>query len=201
MLTCKHCKHFKRIDDDKGICNGHHILAQTPSTICPYKSFQRDLGDCLSDDFDHHFDDLLSQIQKYLIEKFDYELFTLHDLSHCKNVEKMIKVIVSKGNVNFSARERFILSCAAFTHDLGMNVSIATRYFQSTAFASENMNESIKLRRKEHHNISCWFLQEENGSLFPGMEEDQAISFIRLISMVIQFHRKHESKEKLSVSG
>lgn len=129
----------------------------------------------------------------------DIELFTLHDETHCLNVEKMIKAIVSRTEDKIDTLtdvERFLLSCAAWTHDIGMNSEIATNYFMEI-YGGEKEG-LLKNRRKEHHNISCWYLHKEGEKLF-GLEEKQDhpiyrkhINIIRSISTIIKYHRKSE---------
>jgi hypothetical protein len=38
--TCKDCKFYKPIDENKGDCFGHEVLAKMPAEKCPAKSFQ-----------------------------------------------------------------------------------------------------------------------------------------------------------------
>ena len=45
-----------------------------------------------------------------LFERSDKDLYTLHDHTHCENVEKMIKIILSKKQeIKFNKIERFII--------------------------------------------------------------------------------------------
>ncbi|MEM2112115.1 MAG: hypothetical protein QXX08_09610 [Candidatus Bathyarchaeia archaeon] len=38
--TCKDCKFYKPIDENKGDCFGHEVMAKMPAERCPAKSFQ-----------------------------------------------------------------------------------------------------------------------------------------------------------------
>lgn len=116
----------------------------------------------------------------------------------------MIKVIVSKSYTDLSVLERFLLSCAAWTHDIGMNSEVAESYFKEMK-DPKNVSENIKFRRREHHNISCWFLQKKCKIFFPNIEIDNTMSAFRAISIIIQYHRKSEDidncLEEVSIRG
>ena len=91
-----------------------------------------------------------------LFERSDKDLYTLHDHTHCKNVEGMIKIILSKKpEIKLNKIERFILSCSAWIHDIGMCKDVARDYFNDMDIKPTNFD---KYRRVEHHHISCWYL-------------------------------------------
>lgn len=128
--------------------------------------------------------------------KMDKELFNLHDTFHCINVEKMIKAIVKNSDNRLSDLDKFILSCAAWIHDVGMNSEIAKNYFAEMKDSPENI--LLKDQRKEHHYISCWFLQKSYKKLFNPIPTNYSdinnhLPIIaRVISLVIKYHRKIE---------
>jgi translation initiation factor 2B subunit (eIF-2B alpha/beta/delta family) len=199
MATCYECKFFIKDEKDplKGLCRGVEVNASRDKIECPQQSFQKKLIPWLIPEYKNLLDNLKKNVEEYYSEKVDKELFTLHDLSHCESVEKMAKVLVTKGPVILSSLERFILSCASWTHDIGMNTEAAKAYF-ANAISGSNPTEFMKFRRKEHHNISCWKLQKDCIRLF-SIQEDQdkfksafVKSLSRAISLVIQYHRKIE---------
>jgi len=206
MITCKECKYYDNIDERTGSCRGNIVPADRSSVNCPQKSFQRKLVNWLISPYKELFDNLKKEVKKYFEYKVDQELFTLHDVSHCSNVEKMIKAIVAKGVIDFSTLERFLLSCAAWTHDLGMNNDIAKQYF-SDMTDTGNISENLKNRRREHHNISCWFIQKNCKTYFGSelTDNEYTIAMSRAISIIIQYHRKVEDLNKciefISIKG
>lgn len=40
MSKCKDCKFYKPIDETKGSCFGHEVLANMDANRCPKKAFQ-----------------------------------------------------------------------------------------------------------------------------------------------------------------
>jgi len=134
-----------------------------------------------------------------LFERSDKDLYTLHDHTHCENVEKMIKIILSKKQeIKFNKIERFILSCSAWIHDIGMSKDIAKDYFNDMHIEFTNFD---KQRRVEHHHISCWYLLKNYKDLFflnngdekkDEYKEQQFQNIVRTISIVVRYHRKKE---------
>lgn len=134
-----------------------------------------------------------------LFERSDKDLYTLHDHTHCENVEKMIKIILSKKQeIKFNKIERFILSCSAWIHDIGMSKDIAKNYFNNMHIEFTNFD---KQRRVEHHHISCWYLLKNYKDLFflnngdekkDEYKEQQFQNIVRTISIVVRYHRKKE---------
>jgi translation initiation factor 2B subunit (eIF-2B alpha/beta/delta family) len=196
------------------------VPASRSSAECPQKSFQRKIHPWLISDGGRHpdYETMYKNLKEEVIQYFSHApnqgMFTPHDESHCQNVEKMTKVIVTKSEIDLSGTERFLLSCAAWTHDLGMNEEVADGYFREV----KGRNTPIEPEeiRKEHHNASCWFLQSRYEKLFdstrggssgkPGKdEEERIIAVVRAISTIIQFHRKKEDigkcAEHLTIKG
>ncbi len=40
MKTCKKCKFYEPVDEEKGMCFGHEVPANMPADECPQKAFQ-----------------------------------------------------------------------------------------------------------------------------------------------------------------
>jgi len=147
-----------------------------------------------------------------LFERSDKDLYTLHDHTHCENVEKMIKIILSKKQViKFNKIERFILSCSAWIHDIGMCKNVAWDYFNDMKIKPTNFD---KQRRVEHHHISCWYLLKNYKDLFflnnsnektYKHEGQQFQNIVRTIAIVVRYHRKkediNECKIKREIKG
>jgi len=156
-------------------------------------------------DYQRWYNKLKEEVKRYYEPRPESGMFTLHGSSHCANVEKMIKVIVSKAGIDLSGTERFLLSCAAWTHDLGMNEEISRDYFAGVKGEGEGI--SPEKRRSEHHNASCWYLQEKYQRLFEEhtTDSDQTTAILRAISTIIQYHRKGEDitrcNDLLSIKG
>ena len=195
MAKCKECKFYQEdpADVNFGFCKGNRVSGESAARNCPLKSFQRRIKDWLVAPYDNLFENLRKNAQNYFHNKIDDDLYTLHDVSHCINVEKMVKVLVSKAQIDFSALERFILSCASWTHDLGMNKDIAKEYFGNINIFG-NQDNALRYRRNEHHNSSSWFVCNRYNILF-GIEnaDELLLSAIRIVSTLIQYHRKTEN--------
>jgi len=194
MAVCNECKFFQKKEDDseRGFCKGNEVLSNLDTRDCPQKSYQRRIDNWLVDPYKKMFDTLRENVKHFFEDKADDDLFTLHDVSHCINVEKMIKVIVTKSQNDFSTVERFILSCAAWTHDLGMNKEVAKQYFADVKIFGDS-NEALRHRRDEHHNASSWYVINRQSELFKGNDQKELILvLVRIVSTIIQYHRKIE---------
>ena len=162
---------------------------------------QQRLGWIESTHYEKLFNNLKANIDAYLTEGPDREFYTKHDSIHCQNVEKMIKALVGRSTVVFSDLEKFLLSCSAWTHDLGMSKELADDYFKDKFPNDDPLIHSQK-RRREHHNISCWYLEQKSESIFkPLPQEPDGQSFhvgklVRAISLINQYHRKIERLER-----
>ena len=167
----------------------------------------------LIESYNELFNVLKLNTKEYISKETDQEFYTKHDESHCHNVEKMIKALVGKSNVILTHLEKFLLSCAAWTHDLGMNDELAKDYFKDK-YPSSNSTKHLKDRRKEHHNISCWYLEQNPNKIFCSEQyeyiDEKEIKhhfykIVRAISIIIQFHRKVERldfcPEERSIKG
>jgi len=197
MFTCSDCKNYHRKDEKHGKCWGNIVEANTLSTKCPQKSFQKRINEWLNKPYKVLYEKLKDKILPYLKnDRSDIELYTLHDDSHSENVEKMIKVIVTKGHIELSSLERFLLSFTSIAHDIGMNSKVYKMY--SNEIRSFDKTIEIGTRRHEHHNASCWFLLNDLNIHDIENGKERLLSILRAVCIIIQFHRKSEDLKKCS---
>lgn len=152
----------------------------------------------------HVFDELLKNLEKNITKIFieaEKDYFTLHDHRHCQNVAIMADEIVTEAKLMLNDFEFFLLRSAIWLHDVGMNTNIARSYF-----LENKLDYSDKRRRKEHHIISSWYLLRKGKELFNISEshfeaeiKNSLINtplfenILRIISIVIRYHRKNEN--------
>lgn len=134
----------------------------------------------------------------------DISTYTPHDSSHCLAVEKMVKALIEKSEVELSDLEKFILFSAVWTHDLGMFWNISWDFF--TAKEVKQSDRTTRNARDRHDEISAWYLSSKRGEILKrdndkdkdnDKESEAAIdnllrNYACTINVISQFHRMKE---------
>lgn len=198
MPTCRECHYYQEMESGPAECFGVSVEPSRDARDCPKRAFQLRIEKWLVPPYDTLYKNVVTSVTELYRKDKRKDWFTLHDDTHCKSVEAMIKVIVAKAAIQLSGLEKFLVSCAAWTHDIGMINSIAQSYFDDVT-KKEYRGQITDDKRREHHNISCWYILTNSGSMFgsppDGPHEavtDHYHGFARAVSLMIQYHRKSE---------
>jgi len=153
-------------------------------------------------DYKTWFENLKSYVESIFARIYDTQLFTLHDATHCIQVEKMVKAIVEKAKLSLTPLERFLLLSAVWVHDIGMSDDVAREILKERGYQQGELDR----KRELHHYISAEYLLRHYLDFFePRLKkQNDPISNIRksyleqlarVVAIIALYHRKMECLE------
>lgn len=128
--------------------------------------------------------------------------FTTHGASHCEAVEIMIIQLIDKSGINggkspLTDLEKFILFCAVWTHDLGMDDENSKDFFAEKKKADKKLEITPELKRELHDESSAYHLNKKFPEIFDLNAPNQKNTFIiqkyrnyvTAINLISKYHR------------
>lgn len=148
---------------------------------------------------DEDLNSVISQVYKcadrVLSQNF-HKHFTKHDIRHSVRVLEHISSLVEKTNIRLSNEEKFVLTCAVYLHDIGMQT---TKYLTDEEKVLPE-KEVLKIIRDNHHEYSkLWILEsiqlDLSDKFYLGLKGKE--DFVNSIALVAEYHRRNANINKI----
>lgn len=140
----------------------------------------------------------------------DIDYFTPHGYSHSAAVEAIVNEMLKncstpayKEDFRLTEVEKFLLSAAIWTHDLGMISKIAKEYYDECGDSY-----SIRKARDDHDKISAWHLLKNYRAVFLGgchergdkteeeFRDKKCEGHVDIMNLIIKYHRRKTDIEE-----